>query len=560
MADTSLKIGGGKWAVKEDSLLGYNVIQNKYVPIEMDTVRATTATRVNENGLIETVPKNLLTYSEQFDNGSWVKTRATVTSNATTSPDGTITADKLIPSVDNNTHILEKAGLTVTAQIYTATLYAKKAEYDTIRIAMSNYWAPVPQASFNLTTKTTFNVSAATAVITELSDGWFKLNVIATVNPLAGGNGKLLIYAGNDGELILTGDGTSGVYIWGAQLEAGSTATSYFPTTTRLNIPRIDYTSGQGAILVEPQRTNLALYSEQFDNAAWVKDGINVTSNNTIAPDGNLTADKIVENNTAGLHRMYAISSCSASTTYTASIFVKKSERTRFEFLETTLGGCVFDLTNGTIVSGTDGFIESYNNDWYRCGIKRTTSVSQSVFVIQVRLIISGTNNNYLGDGTSGVFIWGAQLEAGSYPTSYIPTVASTVTRNADVISKTGISDVLLSNGYSIFIHIEVDSVSVYSQFQFRESTLNYILRVGNQIKVANAVAINNTLGFNKIMVSVLSNGNYTLYKNGLSIQSGTGVTANLSQINTDAGYKIKNIQVFPTALTDQECINLTTL
>jgi hypothetical protein len=66
MADTSLRIGGGKWAVKEDSLLGYNVIQNKYVPIEMDTVRATTATRVNENGLIETVPKNLLTYSEHF--------------------------------------------------------------------------------------------------------------------------------------------------------------------------------------------------------------------------------------------------------------------------------------------------------------------------------------------------------------------------------------------------------------------------------------------------------------------------------------------------------------
>ena len=252
MANT-LKFGtDGQWATKVGSTLAYNDEGGNFKPLPFNFTRSTSATRVNKDGLIEVVTNNkpridflndsngalllepsrtnLITYSEAFDNGSWVKTRATVTSNATTSPDGTTTADKFIPSVDNNTHIIEKAGLTVTAQIYTATLYAKKAEYDTIRIVMSNYWTPVPQASFNLTTKTTFNVSDATAVITELSDGWFKLNVIATVNPLAGGNGKLLIYAGNDGEFSLTGDGTSGVYIWGAQLEAGSYATSYIPT------------------------------------------------------------------------------------------------------------------------------------------------------------------------------------------------------------------------------------------------------------------------------------------------------------------------------------------
>ena len=559
MANTSLRIGGGKWAVKEDSLLGYNVIQNKYVPIEMDTVRATTATRVNENGLIEVTPYNLFTYSEQFDNASWVKERITITTNATTAPNGTLTADKIVEDTTTNSHRVRQNATSEQGIQYTLSYYLKASERTKARINVGGLNA---FAYFDLSNGTIMGTPTfCTALIIDANNGWYRCSITYTQTS-ATSTAQLHLAAPlkEPAAFNYLGDGVSGIFVWGAQLVTGASAKEYFPTTTRLNIPRIDYTSGQGAILVEPQRTNLALYSKQFDNASWAKLNTTITQNTTIAPDGNLTADKIVENNTAGLHRMYAISSCSASTTYTASIFVKKSERTRFEFLETTLGGCVFDLTNGTIVSGTDGFIESYNNDWYRCGIKRTTSVSQSVFVIQVRLIISGTNNNYLGDGTSGVFIWGAQLEAGSYPTSYIPTVASTVTRNADVISKTGISDVLLSNGYSIFIHIEVDSVSVYSQFQFRESTLNYILRVGNQIKVANAVAINNTLGFNKIMVSVLSNGNYTLYKNGLSIQSGTGVTANLSQINTDAGYKIKNIQVFPTALTDQECINLTTL
>jgi hypothetical protein len=331
---------------------------------------------------------------------------------------------------------------------------------------------------------------------------------------------------------------------------------------------------------VEPQRTNLITYSEQFDNGSWAKLNTTITQNTTIAPDGNLTADKIVENNTAGLHRMYTISSCSASTTYTASIFVKKSERTRFEFLETTLGGCVFDLTNGTIVSGTDGFIESYNNDWYRCGIKRTTSVSQSVFVIQVRLIISGTNNNYLGDGTSGVFIWGAQLEAGSYATSYIPTVASTSTRNADVISKTGISSLISSTEGVLYVEMNAfDNISRISlsdgstnnrvSFRITNDNIDFQYRVGGSYSYRVDVYVDNS-NTNKMAMS-FNNGVFVGYLNGVAIGSpisGTSLSQGvLDRLNFNDGNSsdsfegnIKEVQLYNTALTDQELQQLTTI
>lgn len=184
--------------------------------------------------LVEPQRTNLAKYSDDFSNATWAKTRATITSNATTAPDGTLTADKLILSVDNNTHFIQQPGITVTAQIYSATVYAKKAEYDTVRILLANYWSPTPSVIFNLTTKSIVSTASATAKITELKDGWFKLYITATINAIAGGNAYFSIYGGNNGTISLAGDGTSGLYLWGAQLEAGSNATSYIPTSASI--------------------------------------------------------------------------------------------------------------------------------------------------------------------------------------------------------------------------------------------------------------------------------------------------------------------------------------
>ena len=235
---------------------------------DMTVGRATTATRVNSSGLIESsavnVPRldytgstcpsllvepqrtNLALYSEQFDNAVWTETRATVVSNATIAPDGNLTADKLIPSIDNNTHLLQQSNIPVTAQIYTATVYAKKGEYDTVRLFLSNLWSPNPNATFNLTTKSIVSTQNGTAKITELTNGWFKLEITSDINAIAGSNGKLFIYGGNNGLVSFEGDGTSGVFIWGAQLEAGANATSYIPTTTASVTRNLDSISKTG--------------------------------------------------------------------------------------------------------------------------------------------------------------------------------------------------------------------------------------------------------------------------------------------------------------------------
>ena len=570
-------------AVKEGELLSIIPADGSG---DMTAVRATTATLVNSEGVIEDCPYNLVSYSEEFDNSYWNKLASSITANSITSPDGNTTADKLIEDTSGSAHrFISTSFLMSSGTSYSASIFLKRGEREYAYIRLNNSGGDIIAANINLLNGTVSQLIFGNITIIPYNNDWYR--VIATGTPISTSNGSFEVRVSNSPTYAnYTGDGTSGIYIWGAQLVTGTEPKEYFPTTDRLNVPRLDYTNGScPSILVEPQRTNLVLRSEEFDNSYWAKNNVTITQNTTIAPDGNLTSDKIVENTTVGLHRIFATPSCSGSTTYTASIFVKKSERTRFEFLETILGGCVFDLTNGTIISGTDGFIESYNNDWYRCGIKRTTNVSQSLFVIQVRLIISGTNNTYLGDGTSGIYIWGAQLEAGANATSYIPTVASAVTRNADVISKTGISDLIGQTEGTIYFETNklfVDSLCGYVNIS--ESSQNRILIYGstlnNQLSVQ--VRVNNvTTVYANFFTGMSSNAKVAFgYKNGDSALYINGVkySTTLDTINYNFPVTLSKLDVmnydgsnfsngttkvcslFKTRLTNTQLQQLTTL
>lgn len=210
--------------------------------------------------------------------------------------------------------------------------------------------------------------------------------------------------------------------------------------TALANEVRFDYTNGScPSILVEPQRTNLLLRSQEFDNVSWGKTASTVTANATTAPSGNLTADKLVEDNTNNQHRIEQTTT-SVIGTNTFSVFAKKSERDSV-WLRIGISGAYFDLTNGTIsgISGVTASIQNYGNGWYKCIIVRTSTVANEIARINLSI---GVNATYVGTAGNGLFIWGAQLEAGANATSYIPTVASAVTRNADVISKTGLSGI----------------------------------------------------------------------------------------------------------------------
>ena len=404
---------------------------------DLGIVRATTATRVNSDGLIEQVPYNLLTYSEQFNNATWNKINSTVVSNTTTAPNGTLTADSLTDNSTNGIHVISNSG--GGTGVFTFSFYAKANTLNRIGLltaASVNTTLSSTAQVFDLLNGTVVNtISGVNASIETLANSWFRCSV--TLNALA--SGLYFITCIKTGTNIgYIGSGES-VFIWGAQLVTDTSAKEYFPTTDRLNIPRIDYTNGScPSILVEPQRTNLLLRSEEFDNASWLKNGVSVTANNTVSPNNTLTADRI--NNATNSDFISQIVTGTAGITYTFTIYIKNDNSTQTRvFVRNTidsLSGLInwsgSILTSiSSVTGGTLNFME-LSNGWYRLnGV--FTSVESS---IRPRILPDTTA------GSRSVFLWGAQLEVGSNATSYIPTVASAVTRNADVISKTGLTGI----------------------------------------------------------------------------------------------------------------------
>jgi hypothetical protein len=215
------------------------------------------------------------------------------------------------------------------------------------------------------------------------------------------------------------------------------------------NVPRINYPIGGGCPhwLVEPQRTNLLLRSEEFDNAYWTKENfIQITPNDATAPDGLLTADKLfVTSGSTGFNRTSRAVNVTIGQNYCFSIFVKPNGYNFFlirvqNFLPSGLVNIAFNLTDKTITfaeSGLTGFITEKENGWIRLGFfgVANTSTPNLFFRPQPNATIDNTISAFTGDGTSGAYIWGAQLEQGSTASSYIPTVATAITRNADVIT-----------------------------------------------------------------------------------------------------------------------------
>jgi hypothetical protein len=216
--------------------------------------RATTATRVNSDGLVELVPYNLLQRSEEFNSAYWVKLGSTITANATTAPNGTLTADKLIEGVGVGLKYIQRGGVVFTASD-TISVYAKSAERTQIAIGNSAVGASIFDLS-NGTVVSSGGSGINNETIESVGNGWYRI----TANVVVLGTFGFQILLANLGAIDYTGDGTSGLFIWGAQIVEGANALPYQKTETRLNIPRIDYSlGGCPNILLEPQRTNLQL-------------------------------------------------------------------------------------------------------------------------------------------------------------------------------------------------------------------------------------------------------------------------------------------------------------
>jgi prepilin-type N-terminal cleavage/methylation domain-containing protein len=275
--------------------------------------------------------------------------------------------------------------------------------------------------------------------------------------------------------------------------------------TATTNEPRFDHNPVTGeslGLLVEESRTNLLLRSEEFDAAAWTKSGSTVGVNDVVAPDGALTADKLIEDATTALHFLGQNASFLSGTTYTGSVYLKASERiwTRVGFPASAFAAsgrsASFDLSTGTVgqtQTGVTASIVDVGNGWYRCSITATanTTVSNSTngLAVNVQTADSAVSQSYAGDGVSGIFIWGAQLEVGAFATSYIPTTDSTVTRLVDVASISG-------SNFSAWYRQDAFTAYVDARLLSKTSARSKHLFMVSDGTATNRIALyNNTLG-----------------------------------------------------------------
>ena len=432
--------------------------------------RATTATYYGTR--TAKAEENLLLQSQTFDGGGapWSSSNVTVTPNSVAAPDGTTTAETLSENTANSNHHIGQVSTLNTNTTYTVSVFVKANTLNyagiTLRGANANYAA----AEFNLSTGAISRTSAlgtgysvTSTSITSAGSGWYRCSAVVVAGASVAAP-RFYVFL-SDGSAVFDADGmpsyigaSNSVYLWGAQLEQRSTVTAYTPTTTQpvtnyipvletaaSGVARFDHsptTFESLGLLIEEQRTNLFTYSEQFADAAWTKVNATITANTVVAPDGTLTGDLLIESTATGAHGANQSFNFTSGTTYTISVYAKQGIGVRNLRFSSGNAGiinfvAVFNISNGTVVSGTGATITPVGNGWYRCSFSATAASTGSTSANPCQLA-DGTTASYTGDGYSGIYIWGAQLEAGAFATSYIPTVASQVTRAADAASMTG--------------------------------------------------------------------------------------------------------------------------
>ena len=227
---------------------------------------------------------------------------------------------------------------------------------------------------------------------------------------------------------------------------------------------------------------NLITYSEQFDNAAWGKTNTTVQANSISAPDNNITADKLVENSANGIH-ILAQGAGTISGTYTLSCFVKAAGRYKGYIQLFGNGGnaaAFFDLNLGTITGGAGtNTITAYPNGWYR--ITSTATFTTETAAVYIVMLDNSGNSTYTGDGTSGIYLWGAQVEKSLTVNPYYPTTGTSKTRGTTWTDLSGIGNTgtlvntpsYNTSGYFTFSYLSTQSVSFTSS-----SSLQFLNRL----------------------------------------------------------------------------------
>ena len=429
---------------------------------------ATIATRINStgtmyvNGIIDetsfssTSPAiyNLATYSEQFDNVVWAPTAAlTITPNSINSPINTLTADTL--NGDGLTvGYINRVITYVTGTTYTFSCYFKAGTQSTVLILLYGAYFNNGGANiigqFNLSTGSTSGSNATVFGMTLVGNGWYRCWISQTCT--AG--------TSNSNQIIRLGSATGNLYAWGYQAEvvatpSGPTMYQGVAAAGTLVAPGFTTRTASNAIYVTkifdevtynstaPVFKNLISYTQ--DLTQWSTNGapnnMTVTADATLAPNNTMTADLMIKSTGVGSSsigwRGFNAGTSFFSTNYCGSVYLKSggytNARVAFDgngFNNIAIGG-YFNLTTGVVNSALNGStctITNAGNGWWRVTVTATSGTSGVNFLFTLaNADSSGTNTNFAGDGTSGIYVWGAQVEYGSVATQYQGVAATGV-------------------------------------------------------------------------------------------------------------------------------------
>ncbi|MGE4420578.1 MAG: LamG-like jellyroll fold domain-containing protein, partial [Sulfurimonas sp.] len=332
-------------------------------------------------------------------------------------------------------------------------------------------------------------------------------------------------------------------------------------------------------LLLEGASTNLLTYSEQFDNAVWMKLRSSVSANatETTDPYGTNLADKLIEDTTATItHLVSQLYSFTAGTTYTFSVYAKAGSRSQMALRFGDSGlAAGFDLSSGTVLSASSGVttkITALANGWYRVSATET-AVNSGSYAAQIQLMVSGVTS-YTGDGTSGIYIFGAQFEAMPFATSYIPTTTTSATRAADTCYVPAVENIPAANtsDSSIICDVKLSGLN-------NSASSQTVWRLNDSFRYARNYTVDNTWQYvegssnisggssstsKKRISTTFSTSSMKIYLDGISVSSTTPSksvtgTATAMYIGSSGGTEqflfgtISNLRIYDRALTEKE-------
>lgn len=447
-AETSVSGGGGGTYPTIQPSLNLDFANTKLLDPRITFVRNSTAAYY-DGQTTALAEQNLLLWSQDFSNASWIKSATTVTANTDVAPDGTLTASTIttisnsIPSIRSNGTVLQNTAITISIFLKaTSQRYILVASAD----GLNSFFVIVDTLNWVITDARSEGTGTYTSSsLVQYPNGFYR--VIATGitranSSVATPQARPCDTATSTTHNVSVTNSPTTYIVWGAQLEQRSAVTAYTPTTTAAitnyipvlmtapaGVARFDcdpITGKSLGLLIEESRTNLLTYSATFSNAAWTLTNATLTAAATIAPDGTQTAFNLVSNTSTGLQAIaQTITKAASALAYTSTVHFKANQYT-YSWLQISDGagnGAIvyFNLTTGAISTAVAGIGTAFTalsattptsigNGWYRCNITGTSNTATSL-VTQFGSSTNGTSNSVVGNGYSGVFIWGAQAE-----------------------------------------------------------------------------------------------------------------------------------------------------